>query len=350
MSLTLSNQLMQAMGFREFAESETISASFSSITVFEARGITLGEGTTEVSQGIVAGANYRLAVGSSVNTACSALIADVFAENEEEWKQDNKSQGPFILVLIGPTQEHICGTGRIKKERDGSVTTYDCFPSVRVELSQLESRALPPIISGLTCVLNEENYYVVLRKLARVSFGRTASGVLVHDIRMQLQAELHTAYRLEAQALSAKLESAREVTSSLNAKAARFFALGLAEEDQLKRFLYFFLALEVETHAVFGRIDHASELCKLLSEEGAHGQATTKLLEKQVDSLKNLYDRFVWCAKCVWVELNETDVSQFKLLKGARDDIAHGSTSEPPAGFARQAELLARKVLWSGDA
>ncbi|MCA6215066.1 hypothetical protein KGA65_00780 [Ideonella sp. B7] len=167
---------------------------------------------------------------------------------------------------------------------------------------------------------------------------------------MQLQADLHTAYRLEGQALSAKLEAAREVTSSLNAKAARFFALGLAEKDQLKRFLYFFLTLEVETHAVYGRIDHASKLSKLLSENCAHGPATKKLLQTQVDSLKNLYDRFVWCATCIWSELDETDISQFKLLKGARDDIAHGTTAEPPVGFARQAELLARKVLWSGDA
>ncbi|MCA6218092.1 hypothetical protein KGA65_16270 [Ideonella sp. B7] len=143
MSLTFSNQLMEAMGFRELAESEAISASFSSVTVYEARGIALVEGTTEVSQGMVAGVNYRLVVGSSVNTACTALIADVFVENEEEWKRESKSQGPFVLVLIGPTQEHKCATGRMRTEQDGSVTTYDCFPSVRVELSQLESRALP---------------------------------------------------------------------------------------------------------------------------------------------------------------------------------------------------------------
>ncbi|GAA0756861.1 hypothetical protein [Ideonella azotifigens] len=349
MSLTLSNRLTQAMGFRELAEAESISASFSSITVYEARGIALAEGTTEVSQGRVAGVDYRLAVGSSVNSACTALVADVFVDNEEEWKKETKSQGPFILVQIGPTREHKCDTGRIKREDDGSVTTYDCFPNVRIELSQFESRALPPIVSGLTCVLNEENRYVELRKLERASVGRTASGVVVNDIRMQLHAELYTAYNLQGPQLAGKLEAAREVTTSLNAKAARFFALGLGEKDQLKRFLYFFLALEVETHAVYGRIDHASELCKLLSDKGSHGQAATKLLQTQVDNLKNLYDRFVWCATCVWSKLNDTDISQFKLLKGARDDIAHGSTSEPPVGFARQAELLARKVLWSAN-
>lgn len=347
MTITFSNEVMQAMGFREFAEAEVISASFSSVTVYEARGIALAAATTEVFGGKVAGVDYRLAVGASVNAACTALVADVFADDEEEWKKETKSQGSFILVQIGPTQEHKCGTGRIKIEQDGSVTTYDCFPSVRTELSQLESRALAPIVSGLTCVLNEENRYVTLRKIARASAGRTASGVVVHDIRMQLHAELYTAYNLEGSLLSEKLEVARQLTSSLNAKASRFFALGLAEEDQLKRFLYFFLALEVETHAVYGSIDHATQLCKLLNGNAAHGQAATKLLQTQVDSLKNLYDRFVWCATCVWPKLSDADISQFKLLKGARDDIAHGSASEPPVGFARQAELLAHKVLWS---
>ncbi len=34
---------------------------------------------------------------------------------------------------------------------------------------------------------------------------------------------------------------------TLNPKAARFFKLALFEEDNLKRFLYFFLAIEVKT-------------------------------------------------------------------------------------------------------
>ena len=37
--------------------------------------------------------------------------------------------------------------------------------------------------------------------------------------------------------------------------------------------------------------------------------------------------------------------SGFKQLKTARDDIAHGTLTEPPGGYARQAQQLARKVL-----
>jgi len=346
MTITFSSEMMKAMGFREFGEPEALSASFYSVTVYEARGVTLPIGTTEVSVGTVAGVDYRLATSSSVNDACTALVSDVFADNEEDWKKENKCQGPFVLVQLGPTQEHKCTSGRIKIEEDGSATTYDCFPNVRTELAQLEARALAPIVSGLTCVLNEEARYVALRKVARASAGRTAAGSVVHDIRIELRGEMYTSYNLDNPQLAEKLEIAKNLTSALNPKASRFFALGLAEEDQLKRFLYFFLALEVETHAVFSRIDHEASLNKLLDTATADRQFTAKLLQTQVDGLKNLYDRFVWCATCAWSKLNEADIAQFKLLKSARDDIAHGSASGPPLGFARQAELLAHKVLW----
>ena len=316
MTSMLSNETIQAMGFREFSESEAISASFSSLTVYVARGIHLADGVTEVSGGKVAGVGYRLAVSASLNNACTALVADVFTDTEEDWKKEKKCQGPFVLVQLGPTQEYKCASGKIKIEEDGSTTTYDCFPSVRTELAQLELSALAPIVSGLTCVLNEAGRYVALRKIDRVSVGCTPAGVVVHDIRINVRGELYTSYKLASSQLAERLGLAKNLTSKLNPKASRFFALGLAEEDQLKKFLYFFLALEIETHAVFGQIDHAAALDKFVNGITAYGQSTVKLLQTKVDSLKNLYDRFVWCANCVWPHLNETDLLNSSCSRG----------------------------------
>lgn len=346
MAITFSDEVMQAMGFRKFAEDETIAATFSSVNVYEARGITLPNGLVELSGGKVADLDYKLAIAESVNDACVALVADTFTQDEVEWRKENKCKGPFVLVLLGPTQEHTCTNGSIKHEEDGSATTYDCFPGVRMELAQLESRALAPIVSALSCVLNEESRYVALRKITRALAGRTNKGVILHDMRMEARGEFYTSYNLANPQLADKLKHAKDLTSTLNPKASRFFALGLAEEDQLKRFLYFFLALEVETHATFGRIDHAANLARLLNDKTARAPSLTKLLSARVDNLKSLQDRFVWCATCVWQKLDDSDILQFKTLKCARNDIAHGSTSEPPLGFARQAELLAHKVLW----
>lgn len=344
--MQFSNDVMEAMGFREFVEAGAITAAFSSITVYEARGIAVAIGITEISKGIVAGVEYRLAVGASVNDACHALVADEFVDDEDKWKKENSTQGPFVLVLLGPTQEHHCSSGRINNNEAGSVITYECFPGVRAELAQLESKALAPIVAGLTCVLNEDGRYVALRKLTRSSAGRTTSGQVVHDIWLEFRMEMSTSYNLTNSQLTEKLVQAKNLTETLNPNASRLFALGLAEGDQLKRFLFFFLSLEVQTQAAFGQIDHAAALAKILDGSANRLQSATSLLVAQVENLKDLKDKFIWCANCVWVTIGDADIAQFKALKAARDKIAHSSAAEPPLGFARKAELLAHKVLW----
>src|SRR5205823_890913 len=162
-----------------------------------------------------------------------------------------------------------------------------------------------------------------------------------HDIRMQFSATAFVSQGLSAKQLATGVQAVIALAPQLNTKAARFFALGLGEEDELKKFLYFFLALEVQTHAAFGRIDHALALQKLLDRAAPPKPSAVALLQRQADQLRNLFDRFVWCAACAWPGVDDVDVEQFKKLKTARDDIAHGSVSEPPSGYARLAQQLA---------
>jgi hypothetical protein len=307
--------------------------------------VNLQAAPTQVVAASVSQADYRIAVSSSVNEACRALVDDAFTEDEEAWRKENKCTGPFALVQLGPTAEHTCESGRIKTDDDGSISTFDCFPAVRRELGQLEARALPAILSALTCVFNEEGKYVALRKIARARVGRTTAGLVLHDVCIEVRGAGYVSYNLPPESLAERLAQATQLATILNAKASRFFALGLGEDDELKRFLYFFLALEIEIHAVFGRIDHEASLQKLLGTTTRPSLATVQLLQAQAGGLTNLVDRFVWCAACVWTGVQDADIDQFKKLKRARDDIAHGSKSEPPIGYAGLAELLAHKIL-----
>jgi hypothetical protein len=334
------------MGFKEPLAPGSLQASFTSVTVYEARGINPVDGATEAIQSTVAGAEYRVSVGKSVNAACQALIGDDFEESEDEWRKTVKSQGPFALVAVGPTDYFACGDGRMMRTPDGAVATYDCFPQAREALRALERRVLPPVIAALTCSLNEPDRFVALRKLGRASAGRTPDRVTVHDIRMEFRAEGYVSYAVSPATLAEKLNAVAQRAPRLNQRAAGFFALGVGEDDQLKKFLYFFLALEIETHAVFGRINHRNKLQATLVADPTVRHATTHLLHKQVESLTNLFDRFVWCATCTWTNLTDADIGLFKSLKDARDAIAHGRASEPPAGYARSAELLAHRVIW----
>jgi hypothetical protein len=201
-------------------------------------------------------------------------------------------------------------------------------------------------VAALTCALNQPDRFFLLKKLGRGSAGRTPELNTVQDIRMEFRAEAYVSRTAERAALSERLQAVSQRASRLNQKAAGFFALGVGEDDQLKKFLYFFLSLEIETHAAFARINHRNTVESAVVPGAGVRPALAGLLERQLSSLGNLLDRFVWCASGSWTTLTEEDVVTFRSLKEARDAIAHGRASEPPPGFARSAELLAHKVLW----
>jgi hypothetical protein len=134
--------------------------------------------------------------------------------------------------------------------------------------------------------------------------------------------------------------------SHLQAKAARFFSLGIAEGDDLKKFLYLFLSLEIETHAVFKRCRGSLEKSNMLSGAGDVASRATALLAPKIREFENLFDRFQWCATIIWVDVTDAEIDEFKEFKRVRDAIAHGDMSSPPGGLSRRVERLARKILW----
>lgn len=351
MTATFSTYALEALGFRDLVSKGSLTASFMSVTVFEVRGITLAEGFADAREARVAGADYRIALSRTINAGCQRLIGDDFAESESEWLKEVRATGPFVLIAVGPTAFIECEAGRMMRMPDGSITTYDSFSSLRKTLKSLEDRVFPPVVAALTLALNEPDRYVALRRLARASAGRTPDGKTVHDIRMDVHAEMTVSRALDKLRAVEALDASVKRAPKLHQRAANYFSLGTAEDDQLKKFLYFFLSLEVETHAVFGRIDHARKLQGQVLRSGARAPrlSAAALITRDIAKWGNLFDRFVWCATCSWPGLADEDIKLFKELKSARDAIAHGQESVPPAGFARKAELLAHKILWCGS-
>lgn len=348
MTATVTTYALETMGFREIIDRGSLAARFMSVTVYEARGITLPEGFADARKARIAGTNYRIALSKSINAGSQYLIGDDFVESEPDWLTKVKSAGPFVLIAVGPTDLIECEAGRMMRMPDGSITTYDSFPSIRETLKSLEDRVLPSVVATLTLALNEPEHYVTLRKIDRASAGRTPDEIMVHDIRLDVSAELTVSRAFSETRAVDILETLVERAPMLHQSAAKYFALGTAEDDQLKKFLYFFLSLEVETHAVFRRIDHVHKLRSQVLRDGTSASRpyAADLITRDIAKWDNLFDRFVWCTTCAWPSLVNDDIKLFKELKKARDAIAHGRASEPPAGFARQAELLAHKILW----
>ena len=343
MTLSFSSEVMKAVGFRPMEASDAFPATFSSITSFEVQGFTPETDDVKTLVGTVAGHSYRLAVGKSVNAVCRALVNDDLAAGEAEWAKEQRSTPPYVLVLLGPTSLHSCSSGHIKVN-DASTTTYDGFPQARAELRSIEAKVLPGLVSALSFAFNGPDRAVKFRFLTRDAFGRTPDGRLVHDVRLELRASAYGSHAISSAELETLLDRVSRLALRANPKVTRFFHLALSEEDALKRFLYFFLAIEIETHATFASIDHTAKMTTLVRGDVRLKLATEEFFNAQRERLVALKDRFVWCAMCAWTNLTDYDIELFKSLKKIRDDIAHGSITAPPESAVMSAQKLAEKL------
>lgn len=343
MVVTFSDEVMKAMGFRQFAPGEVVKARFSNLAVFAVEGITVA--STGIETVTIKGHICKLAIAPTVNEACQALLSDNYAADEAEWQNDHKCSGPYALVAIGPTDEYEADSGLIKQEADGSITTYDCFRAARAFLKEVGNDVLPALLTALTCNFFTPGRHFRVRPVDSASFGTTPAGLTVHDFRITGSGHGFAPTAASAETVHEGLAAVAAQAPKLNVKVARFFKLAMFEKDDLKRFLYFFLALEVKTHATFALIDHLERLGSLVPTTSFSGQSAVALLQRHTDNMKNLRDRFVWCAFCAWTSITDDDVIEFKRLKDIRDAIAHGSIDVPPSEAVSSIQALTIKVL-----
>ena len=345
MALMLSEELMRNMGFQPISASEPIEASFHSLHVYAVKGITIQEGTVLTARDSVSGAPFAFAVGSSVNALCQSLLNDDLADDEVEWAKEHSVGPPYAIVHIGSTVPYSAKSGHVKVEGTG-LTTFDAFSSAKVELATLEAQVLPSVITALHCAFSSEEHRVQFNHVVREVFGFTHSQTLVHDIRMLLSATVEVSQSLADEDLRNTVARAANLAASVNPKVSRFFRLASEEQDRLKRFLYFFLSIEIETHQTFRTIDRTVQVARIINSEDRVRLTSLAFFEAQHERWTSLADRFVWCAICVWPQISDSDVTGFKRLKKIRNDIAHGSLAEPSEESVRAVQRLAMKLQW----
>lgn len=343
MAISLSPQVIESMGFRQIESGEVFVATFSSLHAFEIQGFTLEQGTIFTHDAQMQGHSYRIAVSTSVNSACHALLGDELVNDEPAWVKEHDCTPPYLLLLVGPTSEHGCKDGYVKID-DSGVTTIEAFVPATDELRSIEAKVVPAVLSALSCVFNNLSITVRLRFLSRDVFGWTVDDRILHDIWFKVRGLGYISKALSNQELETSIEHSTNLAERLNPKVSRFFHLALAEDDPLKRFLYFFLAVEIETHATFRSIDHGARLTSMIQTE-ARLEATSKdFFNRQREKWTALKERFVWCSLCEWTNLDDSDIRTFTELKKIRDDIAHGSIASPPESSIASVQYLAEKI------
>lgn len=343
MAISLSTHLLETMGFRQIPDGESLIAEFHGLYVYHLRGITLELAAHPPINGEAAGIRYQLAVGSSINALCQVLMNDDFTDDEAGWEKENKSLPPYAMVHLGPTKTHTCTTGHFKEEGSG-ITTMDCFPQAREELRQLSEEALPSIVSSITFGFNTVGRPVDCIAITRQAFGITSNQRTLHDIRFTGNAGGYISRSMAVDEAEKSLKQSVFIAGTMNPKVSQFFYLASQEEDLLKQFLYFFLSIEVETHAVFQSIDHSSHMSTLVTAPERIRSSTAEFFARQREGWTSLQERFIWCAICIWTHLSDSDIEDFKAVKRVRNDIAHGAISMPTVDAVWKARALAIKL------
>jgi hypothetical protein len=343
--MNLSTHALEAIGFKRLPAGDLLEADFHSLHVFEARGFTPGNEPVVVRRGVAADIEYKIGVGSSINEVSKALLSDSsdFTKDEADWIRERKCAAPYLVIYIGPTKRHTISEGFVKNE-DGEIVSYDNFAVARAELRELESKVLPLLEHSLACTLGSADTPVRLIPIETAVFGLTPEKVVVHDLRLTGHASLHVSQPIDVEKLGHDLDRAISLASELNPRASQFFQLGLRDQDELKRFLYYFLAIEIETHRVFRRVPIEAHLQNAGALESRTATAVEALLLAKHDNWRSLADRFVWCVVSAWTHLSNEDVKEFRRLKTIRDDIAHGTISRPTGRDVLAVEALAKKL------
>ena len=331
------------MGFVEMAPDSHLRAAFRSLRVFEVKGFTLEAAAVQLASGLVDGNSYQLAIAGSVNGACRGLVSDDLTDDEEAWTDARGCEPPYALLLVGPTGMHEC-QGTYAKREEGVITTYDGFGSARDELLCIEGRVVPAVLSALTVAFASKAVRIRFRTLDRELLGQAPDQSPVRDVRIGGSGTASLTHRLQPADIAESLLVAGQVASSLDAKVSEFLHLAFSEHDPLKTFLFFFLAIEVQTHATFRAINHDACLTSSVNAAARLETATRELFRVRADRVKTLVERFTWCSMCVWTHIDDTDVAGLRMIKKVRDRIAHGVISVPDTVALAEAERLAAKL------
>ena len=340
----LSNFSLEKMGFVRIPDGTNIEARFNSLGIYEISGISFNNKLSFFSDKVKKESDaLSVAIGNSVNAICQALIGDVFTDNENKWRQNNKTNPPYLLVLTTAPELVSCNSGYWKHE-DGKIFTYDCFTNAREALKKFEKERAATFVTSLSAGLSTPGHPVAFIPIEREVFGVTRDNKILHDFRVIGTGELTVSEAITADILAFSIEAALSACLELNPNVGYFFDLATREKDVLKKFLYYYLVIEIHTHKEFQKINYPQFFEKQTEVSERVGPLAMKFFVEYQEA-KNLSQRFIWCSLLQWVEVDEKDFIQFREIKEFRDHIYHGE--EVPEGTlpVNQARQLALKIL-----
>ena len=340
----ITNHGLELMGFTQLPEDEAMSGVFDKLYVFNVEGLIFDDDALTPATGTINGQTYQIGFGAKLNAICNKLVDDDFVDDEATWIKDNKTSAPFAIVRLGPTSLHT-SSSRYAMEVNGNFHTHDGFAAARQELKVMESMVIPPLLAALESTFSADGHRVRFRSITETFYGTSPAGKTIHDFKISMSGNMTVSKKISQHDFDTTLNRSLEFASNLNPRVASFMHLGFQEKDRLKKFLNFFLSIEIETHSAFKTIDHEKVLADLIAFPSDKIKNTvSSLFLAQHKKLNSLKEHFVWCVICKWKHLSDLDVETFSKLKKIRDDIAHGNISVLPIGAEHEAEKFVIKI------
>ncbi len=348
--MQLSPYALQKIGFEKLEDDEKIEATFCGMYVYTVSGVTFEAGKIFSFAFNSEGVSIRFAFGNDLNEMGQKLNDDVMVDDLPKWEEEKKCRPPYLAVVFGPTDQHSV-EGCYFKRDESIIGTYNSFNAAKDELKCMASESLPKLLTALTCQLSASPPLVSFKQVEYMVFGETSKGERVIDIRFVGNMSASISTSIDEVDLIAAVDEASNLETELDARVTRFFGLGMAEDDPLKAFLYYFLALEVATSKGFKAIDLKSEMDLLVNydprlEASLRPFFEDRLVKTKQTSVKyTLRDKFVWCAKALWPDITDDDVLEFMTVKGIRDKISHGEISAPTRDDVERVRKLVQHIL-----
>jgi len=181
--ITLSKHVIEAMGYKEFSDTDVLEISFGIIKVYSLRGMVFeNDCEDKKSKVITLFDRCTVAIAQSVNEAYKLLVGDVFFD-EEKWLSEKKANPPFLLIYFKESGSREL-KGGYRQEKDGSIYTYDAFPEGKKEIREWEEISLPGIVTSLTVNLSTLDRQIKLVPVERSIFGFTSEGTMLFDLKV----------------------------------------------------------------------------------------------------------------------------------------------------------------------
>ncbi len=343
-----SNEVKAAAGFREILRNEKFTAKFYRLEVYQLVGMRITGSALDVWRAKLDNDHVDVCIANSLNEACQKVHGDDFVDDEASWAVEHDAAPPYLMVSLGPTSDFTVSEGFVKID-DKEIHFWDCLSDVRKMLRSESDRVLPTLLTSLTVSLASAQAQPRLVFKDAAFFGTDSTGRDVKDFRVTVNIRGMALQAYTDEVIRRIVKDTLESLHHIHRRAAEFFSLAEIENDSVKKFILYFVSLEILTHHLF--LSNLSALSPLELDNKAKSSAslfpysTEWLSGRKHRQWATLQERFIATVMFASKNLDESIVKEFSQLKKLRDSFLHGSLTKLDEGQVGKLRGLLAKMF-----